>query len=472
MIEFSLEQVAAAVSGQLSGAGQIAVTSVVTDSREVQAGALFVAVVGENSDGHNYLETAAAAGAVGALVSALHPGLDLPQILVPDTVAALGELAREVLAAARAAGPIQVVAVTGSAGKTTTKDLLAQLLGEHGPTVAPQKSFNNEIGLPLTVLQITAETRYLVLEMGASAIGEIAYLCRIAPPDVAIALNVGSAHLGGFGGPEQIARAKSEIVQHLRAGGTAVLNYDDDRVAKFADLTGERIITFGQRPDADFSARDISVVGGRVSFTLLHGPEQARVSLRLFGEHQVFNALAAAAGAAQLGLTFAQVSAGLQVAEVRSSHRMAVVDRADGVTVIDDSYNANPESVRAALRALVSMSQRQRRTVAVLGEMRELGEQSIFEHDAIGRLLVRLNVSLAIAVGPEAKPIADAAQHEGSWGQEIMYVPDLDSARQAVQDNLRTGDIVLLKGSNSTELWRLADELTEPGAQSAIGGDH
>ena len=212
MIEFSLEQVAAAVSGQLSGAGQIAVTSVVTDSREVQAGALFVAVVGENSDGHNYVETAAASGAVAALVSALHPDLDLPQIVVPDTVAALGELAREVLAAARAAGPIQVVAVTGSAGKTTTKDLLAQLLGEHGPTVAPQKSFNNEIGLPLTVLQITAETRYLVLEMGASAIGEIAYLCRIAPPDVAIALNVGSAHLGGFGGPEQIARAKSEIV--------------------------------------------------------------------------------------------------------------------------------------------------------------------------------------------------------------------------------------------------------------------
>lgn len=472
MIDFSLEQVATAVSGQLSGPSQDAVTSVVTDSREVQPGALFVAVVGENSDGHNYLQTAAAAGAVAALVSAPNPEVELPQIVVSDTVAALGRLARAVLAAARAAGPIRVVAVTGSAGKTTTKDLLAQLLGEHGPTVAPQKSFNNEIGLPLTVLQITAETRYLVLEMGASAIGEIAYLCEIAPPDVAIALNVGSAHLGGFGGPEQIARAKSEIVQCLRAGGTAVLNYDDDRVSKFAELTSEQVVTFGQREEADFSARDISVVGGRVSFTLVHGAEQSRVSLRLFGEHQVFNALAAAAGAAQLGLTFAQVSSGLQVAEVRSSHRMAVVDRPDGVTVIDDSYNANPESVRAALRALVSLSQRQRRTVAVLGEMRELGEQSVFEHDAIGRLLVRLNVSLAIAVGPEAKPIADAAQHEGSWGQEIMYVPDLAAARRALQEILKPEDIVLLKGSNSTELWRLADELTAPGAQLVNGGDH
>jgi len=492
----SLDRVAAVTGGRVVGAPGTAVVDgpVVTDSRQAGPGSLFVALTGERSDGLDYAAAAVAAGAVAVLADREPSGLTgpLPAVVVDDPTLALGALAREALVDLRAAASLPggsalgVVAVTGSVGKTTTKDLLAQVLGAAGPTVAPVRSFNNEIGLPLTVLTADATTRYLVLEMGASAPGDLDYLTGIAPPDVAVVLAVGHAHLGGFGGTlDDVARAKSELVTGMAPGGVAVLNADDPRVAAMARLAPGEVVRFGFAEDAHVRALGLRLEQGRASFTLsadLPGRAvgTADVRLRLVGEHHVHNALATAAAALVLGLDLPTVAAGLSTADIRSPHRMHVVDRPDGVTVVDDSYNANPDSMRAALKALAVLSrpagagQEPRRSVAVLGEMRELGEASLMAHDAIGRLVVRLDVGLTLVVGAGAHPIATGAAHEGSWGDEVVEVADVDAAAQLLRGELRPGDVVLVKSSYGAGLWRLADLLLAdvPAAVvPAAGGD-
>ena len=490
MIALTAAQVAAATGGRLHPADLDPATvvsgAVVVDSRQVEPGSLFVALPGEHVDGHDYAATAVSGGArlvLAARELADDAGAAVPSVVVDDVERALGDLAREVLvllreAAAEPGGAgLQVIGVTGSVGKTTTKDLLAQLCTAAGPTVAPVKSFNNEIGLPLTVLRADEQTRFLVLEMGASGPGHLTYLTDIAPPDVAVVLVVGHAHLGGFGGIEAVARAKSEIVTGLAPGGVAVLNADDDRVRAMAAQAPGPVATFGTRSTADVRAVDLRVDrAGRAAFTLDAGPvppvegdapgerRRADVTLRLVGEHHAHNALAAAAAALAVGLPLGDVAAGLSAADALSPHRMHVVDRPDGITVVDDSYNANPDSVRAALRALAVLAGRERRSVAVLGEMMELGPDARAEHEAIGLQVVRLNVGLTVVVGKGALGIAAGAQREGSWGDEVAIVDDVDAAAALLERELRPGDVVLVKSSQDAGLWRLGDLLTAGGA--------
>ncbi|KFD43681.1 UDP-N-acetylmuramoyl-tripeptide--D-alanyl-D-alanine ligase [Cellulosimicrobium cellulans J34] len=477
MIELTAAQVAAATGGRLSADPAVRVGGpVVVDSRRVGPGSLFVALPGEHVDGHDFAAGAVAAGATLVLAAR---ELDVPCVVVDDVQAALGELARHVLATLRERGDLRVVGVTGSVGKTTTKDLLGQLLRPEGPTVVPRGSFNNEIGLPLTVLEADETTRFLVLEMGASGVGHLTYLTRIAPPDVSVVLVVGSAHLGEFGGIDAVARAKAEIVTGLAPGGVAVLNADDLRVAAMADAAPGEVVTFGTIPAADVRAEDLGIDRtGRASFTLRVRPGasagadegRARVTLGLVGEHHVTNALAAAAAALRLGVALPDVAARLSDARALSPHRMQVTERPDGITVIDDSYNANPDSMRAALKALAVMAGRDRRSVAVLGEMLELGDDSRVAHDDIGRLVVRLNVKLLVVVGEGAGGIHDGATQEGSWGDETRFVPDVEAASALLREELREGDVVLVKASNGSGLWRLGDELAAAG--TAPGGDH
>ena len=427
--------------------------TVVIDSRQAVRGSLFVAVRGEGVDGHDYGAAAAAGGAVLALGERMVAGL--PTVLVDDSVVALSRLAagvRDRLV------DVRVVGLTGSAGKTGSKDLIAALLEQLGPTVAPPGNFNNELGLPLTLLRADAGTRFLVLEMGARGMGQITALAQVARPDVGVVLNVGSAHLGEFGSREMIAEAKGELVEALPATGIAVLNADDPLVAAMRSRTRARVVTFGQSPGADVRAVRVETVDGRSGFVLTSTAGSAPVQLGLLGEHQVSNALAAAAVALDLGLPLDVVATTLSAARPRSRWRMEVHERPDGVTVINDAYNASPESMRAALKTLVEVG-RGRRTWAVLGEMRELGADTVAEHDAIGRLVVRLDVNRLVVVGSGARTMFLGAGLEGSWGNEAMFVDDVAGAVTVLQHELAPGDVVLVKASRAAGLERVAEAI-------------
>jgi UDP-N-acetylmuramoyl-tripeptide--D-alanyl-D-alanine ligase len=454
----TLQHVATAVAGRLANADpQAVVTSVITDSREAHEAALFIAVVGETHDGHDHVPAALAGGCAAALVSEPVTG---PHVLVDDTVLAAGRLARAVV---DGCPDLQIVALTGSSGKTSTKDLLRVVLSHFGPTIAPTGSFNNELGLPRTVFGVTAQTRYLVAEMGARGTGHIDYLCGIAPPDVALFLNVGQAHLSEFGSQEGVAQAKGEILSALRPDGVAVLNADDRRVMGQADRAPGRIVTFGQSAQADVRIAALDLQAGQPEVTLAHAGETCVVRPALHGEHQGFNVAAAVAAAVALDLDFLAAAESLHGVRLDSRWRMEVSETADGVTVINDAYNANPQSMAAGLRALASMG-RGRRTWAVLGEMRELGPAAAAEHDAIGRLCVRLNISHLIAVGPAARPIHMGAAHEGSWGDESMAVADVDEAIAVLRRELQPGDVVLVKASRAVGLERVAQALLGEGS--------
>ena len=479
MIGLTAAEVAAATGGRLYPAtlapGLMVHGPVVVDSREVGTGSLFVALAGEHADGHDHAGAAIAAGATLVLAARELTGPDgpVPSVIVADVESALGALARAVLVRLRTddepgATRLSVVGVTGSVGKTTTKDLLAQLLTPSGATISPVASFNNEIGLPLTILRADESTQFLVLEMGASGMGHLTYLTGIAPPDLAVVLAVGSAHVGEFGGIEAVGRAKAEIIAGLAPLGVAILNADDPRVAAMAAVAPGEVVTFGSSAGADVRATGSALDrAGRASFVLSSGGLEAPVALRLVGEHHISNALAAATVALRLGLSLADVAERLSAADALSPHRMHVVERADGVTVIDDSYNANPDSMRAALKALATVAGRDRRSVAVLGEMLELGDTSRTAHEAIGLMVVRLNVSLTVVVGAGAHAIADGALLEGSWGDEVAIADDVAAAGDYLERELRPGDVVLVKSSLGSGLWRLGDRLTSPDAPLA-----
>ena len=499
MIALTLAQIAEIVGGELADispaeAAEVRVTGTVEfDSRAVTPGGLFLALPGARSDGHDFAAGAIASGAVAVL--AARP-VGVPAIVVPaasdaDTasgalehddaagsgaavLAALAKLAAAV-AAELAAGGLRIIGVTGSSGKTSTKDLLAAVLAPLGAVVAPPGSFNNELGHPWTVLRATTDTDFLILEMSARHPGNIAALAAIATPSIGVVLNVGTAHLGEFGSREIIAATKSELPQSVPASGVVVLNADDSAVAAMADKTVARVVRVSRGPGADVWSSDETLDElARPRFTLHAGGESVPIALAVHGEHQVSNALCAAAVALECGASVAQVADALAGAGAVSARRMQVSTRADGVTIINDAYNANPDSMAAGLKALAWMAREtvgatghKRRSWAVLGEMGELGDDAISEHDRIGRFAVRLDVSRLIVVGT-GRPVnamLQGAVMEGSWGSEAVLVPDADAALDLLRAELAEGDVVLVKASNAAGLGALADLLVEQGSQ-------
>ncbi|MFM9033951.1 MAG: UDP-N-acetylmuramoyl-tripeptide--D-alanyl-D-alanine ligase [Mycobacterium sp.] len=492
MIDLTVAQIADIVGGRLSGItpAEAAVTRVTGtvefDSRAVGEGGLFLALPGARSDGHDFAAAAAAAGA--AAVLAARP-VGVPAIVVPPASAAdahagvlehdsdgsgaavLSALARlaAAVAAELVAGGLRIVGITGSSGKTSTKDLIAAVLRPLGQVVAPPGSFNNELGHPWTVLRADRDTDYLVLEMSARHPGNIAALAAIAPPSVAVVLNVGTAHLGEFGSREVIAQTKAELVQAVPDSGVAVLNADDPVVAAMAAMTPARVVMVGRAETADVRADGVELDElARPRFTLRTAAGSVDVALAVHGEHQVGNALSAAAVALECGASLRQVADSLAAAAPASRHRMEVRTRPDGVTVVNDAYNANPDSVRAGLQALAVMARQPggpRRSWAVLGEMGELGQDSITEHDRIGRLAVRLDISRLVVVGT-GRPMSamhHGAVMEGSWGPESTMVPDADAALELLRAELAPGDVVLVKASNAAGLGALAEALLADG---------
>jgi UDP-N-acetylmuramoyl-tripeptide--D-alanyl-D-alanine ligase len=466
MIPLALETIAHAVGGVLAGGAEASTiaTGVSTDSRAVVPGDLFVAIVGERVDAHDLAPDAVAAGAVAVLSDR---ELAVPCVVVDDTVAALGRLARHVLGTLPG---VVVVGVTGSSGKTSTKDLLAHVLAAYGPTVAPQGSFNTEVGLPVTALGVAPSTRVLVAEMGARGVGHIRYLCGITPPRIGVVLNVGSAHVGEFGSREAIAQTKGELVESLPVageGGVAVLNADDPLVIGMRTRTRARVVSYGESAGADVRAVDVALDDlGRPSFRLQSDGRSAAVSLGLHGRHHVSNALAVAATGLVLGLDLDEVAAALTSARPASRWRMEVSQAPSGVTVVNDAYNANPESMDAALQALVAMGPAGRgtggrRTFAVLGEMFELGDVSVAEHEQIGRTAVRLGVDRVVAVGTSApvQALARGAVLASGDPAFATVVPSVDAAIALLGAELRRDDVVLVKASRAAALERIAAAL-------------
>jgi len=443
----SAQWVANAAGGTLVADVDTTVSSVVKDSRDAVPGALYAAFVGERVDGHDYVDAARERGATLSLVT---HSVDAPHIVVDDVAEALGRLARAYLAELRLQGDMTVIGITGSNGKTTTKDLLAQMLPD---VVAPEGSYNNEIGLPLTVLSADDTTRHLVLEMGASAPGDIAHLTRIAPLDVAVVLMIGSAHAGGYASLEALAEEKATILDGLLPDGVGLINADDPRVSPMAGRA-PRTLTFGFG-EADVAGRDRRTERGRAHFSV----DDVEVALTLVGDHHATNALAALAVARVCGLDPEAAAAAVSRARPLSAHRMALTERQDGVTILDDAYNASPESMRAAFRALRSVAEGGT-SWAVIGEMLEMGEASIQAHDDLGIDAVRLGISHLVVVGKGARPAYVSAVREGSWGDEAAFVDTIDEALALVGDRVAPGDTVLVKGSHGTGLWRLADALT------------
>ncbi|AXJ10736.1 UDP-N-acetylmuramoyl-tripeptide--D-alanyl-D-alanine ligase [Arthrobacter sp. PM3] len=478
MIAFTAAEIADITNGRLAAEPGITPQSVVTDSREATAGSLYVAKPGETADGHDFVGGAFDRGAVLALVErdvADAAGAAYPAVVVEDAVLAMGALAAEAvrrIRARRAAAGAEftVIGITGSAGKTTTKDLLAGIFAASaadGATVAPQGSYNGEVGVPLTVFKADADTRYLVIEMGATGIGHIAYLADMVRPEIGVVLGVGSAHAGEFGGIDNIAVAKGELVEALPADGTAVLNLDDPRVAAMAARTRARVLGFTARtagaPADIVRADNVELnAAGHPEFDLfLPTGSGSHISAKLIGAHHVTNLLAAAAAAHAAGIPAAQIATSLSAQGAASRWRMERTERPDGVTVINDAYNANPESMRAALRTLAELG-RGRRTWAVLGAMLELGPDSIREHMAVGTQVVRLNISRLVVVGREARSLYVSAVNEGSWGDECVFAETADEAYELLQAQLRPGDLVLFKSSNGIGLSRLGDRIALP----------
>jgi len=468
LIPLTLEEIAQAVDGTVHGTpretshgtggpGLTVTGPVVIDSREVAAGALFAAIAGARSDGHDFASAAYAAGAVAVLGS--RP-VDGPCVVVDDVVTALTKLAglvRDRLS------PV-VIGLTGSVGKTTTKDLLAQILEGEAPTVATSRSFNNEIGLPLTILRAGRQTRYLVLEMGAARPGDITHLVRVGRPRIGMVLNVGPAHVLTMGGIDGVAKTKGEMVRDLPAaegGGFALLNADDERVAAMAGQTRAAVTFYGTGRGAAVRAANVTLdAAGRASFTLHTPAGRAAVRLRLPGGHQVANALAAACAASAVGVPAMRIAAALSSAVPRSPGRFEIRERPDGVTVIVDAYNANPASTQAAIRTLATMAAG-RRTVAVLGEMMHQAEGTIHQHEAIGALAGALGIDVLVAVGQGEGPDAMAAA-AGAAGVSVYAVPDGDAAIGLLRDALRPADVVLVKASSMVGLSAVAAALDEP----------
>jgi len=466
MIALTLSQIADVVDGELRLFGDDTPETVVsgtvdTDSRLLGTGDIFVAKPGETTDGHLFVPGVAAAGAALAIVERPVEA-SVSQIVVADVINALADLAREVVRRVRAHGELKIVGITGSNGKTTTKNLLARILESEGETVAPRASFNNEVGAPLTMLRVTDDTRYLVSEFGASAPGEIARLAGLVEPDIAIELMIGMAHAGGFGGIEATFAAKAELIHATRPGGLAVLNADDPRIAAMAPLAAERGLSvrwFG-RGTAEVSASDVEVTAAGTHCVVTADGVSAPLHLHVLGEHHVTNALAAIAAATALGVSLADCVQRLETVEIAERWRMQPLG-SDRVRIINDAYNASPDSMAAALRTLAQITGPGERRVAVLGPMSELGEYAAEEHDRIGLLAVRLGIQRIVVVGADARRMFLEAIAQGSWDSEAVFFATEDEAYDYLIGELRDGDRVLVKSSNSAGLRFLGDRLGE-----------
>jgi len=458
MITMTLAQIASAISGTIyRGDPQSEVSGVCdTDSRKIQPGGIFFAKLGESEDGHKYLVDAALSGAALAIVSKPKEDLEVDQIVVEDTVVALSKLAESVLNAVRSAGVLRVVGITGSNGKTSTKNMLGAILEPHGNTVVPIASYNNEVGLPLTVLRIDHQTKFLVLELGAAGLGSIAKLASWTKPDIGVQLKVGMAHAGEFGGIEITEKIKAEMMPFIQ--DTAILNFDDPRVRGF-EFSGKRV-GFGFSPDANVRilSTQLSLEGTKVSYALGDGQEHT-IQLKILGEHHAMNFAAALATAIELGISAASAAAAVAELDMPERWRMQLIASPDGYFVINDAYNASPEAMRSALQSLAVLGRQGHRTIAVLGYMAELGEYSAQEHDAIGRLVVRLNIDQLFVIGEEAKLIHMGALQEGSWDGESQFLDSISGALTAIHEKLLPGDVVLVKSSNVAGLRFLGDDL-------------
>jgi len=463
MIQVSVKKIAEFVSGELDAESQIEVTGTVeTDSRLCGPGSLFVAKPGEFTDGHEFISSAVDRGAVAVIVERFVSGVTIPQIKVEDSVAALGLLAMNVLSVIRAKTDLKVIGITGSNGKTTTKNMLKAILSRAGETIAPIESYNNEVGAPYSILQVTEKTKYLVVELGAGGFGTIKYLANIAKPDIGVVLKVGLAHVGEFGSIENTAKIKSELVESLAPESIAILNYDDGYVREMAEKSKAKTLWFGTAAEANFRAggQSVSVSGTHFDLSWPDG-EKSSVNLQILGEHHVLNALAAAAVSHTLGVPKSEIVLALEQMPLAERWRMETFHRGDGVVVINDAYNASPDSMKAALQTLAQIGRGKHRTIAVLGEMAELGGFSRQEHDAIGRVVVRLNIDQLVVVGDGAKLIHMGAEQEGSWGGESKFFSEIDQALAYLRGMLRAGDLVLVKSSNSANLRKLGDDLVE-----------
>jgi len=461
MIAISLQEISEAIGAKLIGDGTVVISgSVETDSRLIKAGSLFVAKPGEVTDGHEFVSSAIANGAV-ALIVEHEVSSTVPQLVVKDSVHALGLLAKHVVAKVKALGQLKVIGVTGSNGKTTTKNMLREVLSTKGKTIAPEESFNNEVGAPYSMLKIDEQTKFLVVEMGAGGPGTIKYLAQMCEPDIGIELKVGLAHAGEFGGIEATENIKAELVEELASTGVALLNHDDERVMNMATRTKAKALTFGLGQDSDYSASDvaISLSGTSFGFSTPDGTK-SKVNLHILGEHHVYNALAALATGEILGVDRIEAIQAIESMKLAEKWRMELGVAESGLTVINDAYNASPDSMRAALQTLAQLGRISgKKTVAVMGEMAELGEFSAHEHDAIGRIAVRLNLGQVVVVGKAAKLIHMGASQEGSWDGESQYFDEISNALAFLREMLTGDEIVLVKSSKSANLRFLGDDL-------------
>ena len=464
MIALTLADIASATGGEvLSDSTDAALTvsgPVDTDSRNIIEGGIFVARPGEHADGHDFVGDAVRGGAHLAIVER-RVDAAIPQIVVPDATAALADLARDVVGRVRAHGRLRIVGITGSNGKTTTKNMLRAILEPEGETVAPVASFNNAVGAPLTMLRVTDDTKFLICEFGADAGGQIAHLAGLVTPDVGVVLMVGLSHAGGFGGIDQTALAKRELVEQLRPGGVAVLNVDDARVAAMADAAGDlgiEVRWFGDSDRAHVRALDVSVSASGTDVVLDVDGDRIPMHLQVLGAHHVKNAQAALGAALALGVDARDAVRRLEAVEMAERWRMQVMG-SERVTIINDAYNASPDAMQAALRTLAQITGPDERMVAVLGAMSELGERDVEEHGRIGLLAVRLRIPRIVVVGAEARPLFLSAVAEGSWNDEAVFFETADEAYDYLAGELRDGDRVLVKSSNAAGLRHLGDRL-------------
>ena len=461
MIELRLSEIASAIGGLLVGSDQTVIGSVETDSRLVSKGALFVAKPGEFTDGHLFVKSAQDSGAVGAIVQQQVSDSSISQIVVEDSVHALGLLAMHVLELRRKHGEFTVIGITGSNGKTSTKNMLREILSKFDETVAPIESFNNEVGAPISILKISAATRYLVVELGADGLGSIDYLTKMCTPDIGVVLKVGLAHVGEFGDIDTTFKIKSELAAGLAASAKVLLNADDSFVSQMSENTKAEVHWFGTADGLDCSASNVAVTLEGTTFDLHCGNFEAKVKLNILGEHQVMNALAAIGVADLLNLDLGIAVSALEDMALAERWRMQLLPGVNGSHIINDAYNASPDSMKAALQTLATIGRQGHRTVAVLGEMAELGKYSVDEHDAIGRIAVRLNIDQVVVVGEGAKIIHMGASQEGSWDGESKFFASISDALPYLRGLLGVDDVVLVKSSNSAGLRVLGDALAE-----------
>lgn len=455
MIQLTLNQIAQIVGGEVLNTDGSQTTSAfpVINSSQATSKTFFAAFVGANVDGHDYIQEAITNGAQFALVS---KDCTSPAIKVNDVRKALRDLASYVR---NELVNLQVIGITGSQGKTTTKDLLRHILSVSGETIAPEESLNNELGVPLLILRCSETTKFCIVEMGARHLGDISYLAEIAKPHVGVVLTVGTAHLGEFGSREIIAKAKSELITSLTAGGTAILGTYDEFTPNMVVPSGVERILFGEKSKCEIRAADVEVREGRAHFDLVTPDGRAAVGLQLLGMHQISNALAAAAAATALKIPIETISAALSTAEVSSKWRMEISQIGE-ITLINDSYNANPESVAAALRTLALISQESGGVSwAILGKMQELGESSAAEHAAIGRLVCEIGIDNLVVVGIRDY-LADLGSEKEEGASAVHYF-DTKADAMAIVEHFAPGDVVLVKASRSGEFNLLVDSIKE-----------